>query len=815
MKNKLFLILSIFILAFLLTGCSLNFRKPKTITPETKPPVAQIGEVEIFSLEAPNGSLQKFTDYNDLQTFLSSWKINQGAAMNYLRGDMVMMDDMVFSEAAPAMKQQLEGGSSDFSTTNIQVAGVDEADLIKTDGNYIYALVYNDLYIIKAFPPEELKIESKISFRSRPSDIFIDGDRLAVMGSDEQIIATDIYRSFKRQTPYTFFKIFDISDKNNPKTLRDLNFEGTYFQSRLIDGQVYLLLNNYSNYIEGEPLIPRLVDGGRLLPNTCTGDNPCFAPEVFYFDIDYDQLMFSSLNIINLQDQTIPVDSQIYLLNGAQNLYVSKEAIYISGTQYLSEYDLILESKFAVLSPLLAPAEQEKIVAIEQAPAFLLTNHEKKLKIDQVLEAFVNQQSSDERYRLEQLLEERLKTKYQEVADRWQTTLIHKIAITKEGSQHQASGEIPGRVLNQFSFDEYNGHLRVATTLDRRFSRFQESQESSSGVYILDNQLQLVGSVSNLAPGERIYSVRFLGPRGYLVTFKEIDPLFALDLSDPKSPQVLGELKIPGFSTYLHPYDDNKLIGLGRDTTLDPYGNVRLGGLKLSLFDVQDINNPRELDAYIFGGAGSQSIALDDHRAFLFSLSKNLLVIPTALRSDFYQSLDFSGAIVFSIINDRFEERGRVDHSDGGLYGRSDSWRGLSYFDNTVKRSLYIGNYLYTLSNKFLRINSLVPADNLSEVSGLKFVPDSAADLEWKNIIDSQTPPVEEPIVEPLIPESVVNPIIGPALPVEPEPVPVIETGEQVDSENLDSSPLTEETNLDDNDSSLNNSEGGDNNLEN
>src|SRR3989339_837115 len=193
-----------------------------------------------------------------------------------------------------------------------------------------------------------------------------------------------------------------------------------------------------------------------------------------------------------------------------------------------------------------------------------------------------------------------------------------------------------------------------------------------------------------------------------MVTFKQTDPLFVIDLKDPKRPTVLGELKIPGFSNYLHPYDANTMIGIGKDTDVNEWGGVTTRAIKLSLFDVSDVSSPKEIDTYVMGDRGSDSIALYDHKAFLFSRDKNLLAIPVSLQNsgEFgWSKLTFTGAAVFNITRDGFKLSGKIDHSDGGRISNQDYWGGYTYYDNTVKRSLYINDALYTFSNKYLKKN--------------------------------------------------------------------------------------------------------------
>lgn len=648
-----------------------------------------------------DGDIKVLKSIEDEKEFLANLNIEsqntyrQGVGMS----DMAMTRDvMAVPESAGMAKEALD---LDYSTTNIQVLGVDEADIVKTDGNYIYALVYNDLYIIKSYPPEEIEVVSKVSFNSRPSNLFLEGDKLAVIGQDYDIVKDELYRSFPRQSAYTYFKIFDISDKENPSKVRDLSFEGNYFNARMIGAYVYLITNDYRNpNLIDEPLVPRIIDNGEVL-------NRRF--DLYYFNIPYSSLTINSINAINLNDLNQEISSHSFLLDGASSLYASQDALYLALTKYLNQWEVDWQIMYDTLFPYLSEELRDKIRVIERAEDFVLSDYEKKQKIAELLHIFLASLDSQTQREIEAKLEIAQDLKYEELKDKWETTLIHKIEIDKEKIKHTAQGEIPGRTLNQFSFDEHNSYLRVATSKSARMN-----DKSSSGVYILNDDLELISQVDNLAPGERIYSVRFMGDRAYLVTFFQVDPLFALDLSDPYKPLMLGELKIPGFSNYLHPYDANHLIGFGKDADL----NGRTLGLKLSFFNVSDINNPIELDSYTFGGASSDSIALHDHKAFLFNKEKNLLVVPATLRSSFSRALDFSGAIVFKIEDNQFVERGRIDHLEGDISESQDYWQGYRYNDSSVRRSLYVENYLYTLSNRLIRVHNL---EDLDWISGLRF----------------------------------------------------------------------------------------------
>jgi uncharacterized secreted protein with C-terminal beta-propeller domain len=312
-------------------------------------------------------------------------------------------------------------------------------------------------------------------------------------------------------------------------------------------------------------------------------------------------------------------------------------------------------------------------------------------------------------------------SKYQNNA---QSTIIHRISVENGEIEYQASGEVLGYVLNQFSMDEYNGYFRIATTSGQVWG--WNGATSKNNVYILNSDLNIVGRLENLAPGENIHSARFMGDRGYLVTFKKIDPLFVLDLSNPSDPRVLGQLKVTGYSDYLHPYDETHIIGIGKETVEAEEGNFAwYQGIKISLFDVSDVENPIEIAKYEIGDRGTDSPILTDHKAFLFDKSRNLLVIPVTVAqidpsqypggvpANAYGNPVWNGAYIFKIsVEEGLILQGKITHMDNaelkmGYYSTS---------QYSIKRSLYIDDVLYTISDSKIKMNSLL---DLSEINQL------------------------------------------------------------------------------------------------
>jgi uncharacterized secreted protein with C-terminal beta-propeller domain len=316
-----------------------------------------------------------------------------------------------------------------------------------------------------------------------------------------------------------------------------------------------------------------------------------------------------------------------------------------------------------------------------------------------------------------------------------QRTVIHKISIHDGQIEYMVNGSVPGRVLNQFSMDEYNGFFRIATTVGY-VSGYDDSAHNN--IYILGENLNRVSAIEDIAPCEQIHSARFMGGRAYLVTFKKIDPFFIIDLSDPYNPKILGELKIPGYSDYLHPYDENHIIGIGKDTAEPQEGwdNKNFAwyqGLKIALFDVSDFENPKEVAKIVIGDRGTDSPVLYDHKAFLFDREKELLVIPVSLyeipqeikeqhqnyTGNIYGEFTFQGAYVYRLSSENgFEYKGRITHvNDEEVSKTGRYWYYGSSSD--ITRSLYIGNVLYTISDKMVKMNNL---EDLSEINSMALV---------------------------------------------------------------------------------------------
>jgi uncharacterized secreted protein with C-terminal beta-propeller domain len=294
-------------------------------------------------------------------------------------------------------------------------------------------------------------------------------------------------------------------------------------------------------------------------------------------------------------------------------------------------------------------------------------------------------------------------------------TTIYRIHMQAKNMTVEAKGSIPGHEGNQFSMDEYGDYFRIQSST-------WSGGESQTNVYVLDMNLSIVGRLENLAPGENFHSARFMGDRCYLVTFLKTDPLFVIDLGNATNPLVLGELEIPGYSDYLHPYDETHLIGVGKNTVEAEEGPFAwYQGIKISLFDVSNVTNPVQTANYVIGDRGSDTPVLWDHKAFLFDRSKNLLAIPVMVakidESEYpdpippyaYGEPVWQGAYVFDVsLYHNFVLEGRITHLDTGM-----SVNEQGYW---VRRSLYIEDVLYTVSDRMVKMNNLEDLSELGEV---------------------------------------------------------------------------------------------------
>lgn len=645
---------------------------------------------QLIQPQVPPGSeLKKFSSYDELENFV---KTNVESYGGYLVGAPMVesIQRTTVGEAVPSAT-----GAEDYSTTNIQVAGVDEADIVKNDGKYIYVVSGNNIVILDAYPAEEAKILSEIELDGSPQEIFINKDKLVVFGygsyATPSVGIPEVGIAPRYYTSKTFINVYDVSDREDPVLTRNVSMEGNYFDSRMIGDYVYVITNRPVYYSHPEPIpLPIIYDGTQV--------RKIAASEIYYFDVPDTSYIFTNILAINTQNDDEELSIKTFLMGYSQNMYVSPTNIYIVYTKRVSMshfYDRIIDEAIMPFVPL---DTQNKIRNIRSSN---ISNYEKMQEIGKLFTEYVESLDPETAANLMKIVEEKMLKVQTDIAKETEKTVIHKISVNNENIEYVTNGEAPGHVLNQFSMDEYEGYFRIATTTGGWRA------ETANHLYVLDNDLKIVGKVEDLAPGERIYSTRFIRDKGYMVTFRQIDPLFVIDLSDPNNPEVLGYLKIPGVSDYLHPYDETHIIGVGRDATEEG----RMLGMKLSLFDITDVSNPTEISKYIIGERGTTSDALYDHKAFLFDKSKNLLVIPVSV-SEGGKWNAWQGAYVFNLdLDDGFELKGRITHAN-------ETSEEDEYYDyqSQVKRSLYIDDVLYTISIKMIKMNDLDDLDEINQI---------------------------------------------------------------------------------------------------
>ncbi len=657
--------------------------------------------------------LMKFSNYDDLKKFLQDNSFNQN------------MTSVVDS-------QDSFGNSLAKIETDIYLNNINEGDLFQVDGKYAYTLVRDELKISEANFSDSGRILSSIKFSSRPQGFLISGTKLLVFGLDQKITENTDYQLFRRRNSYTFLQVFDLTDISKPELINNLSIEGNYSTLRLVGDFVYLLTTLNSSYVEGEILTPRVFKEGKLLANTCSEKTDCFAPDVYYFDVPYNNLEFANITALNIKDNSQPLKGQSYLLDSAQLLYFSSSNLYITYTEQIDERILEQGVRSEIVLPKLSSEERAKVVAISKAPSYVLTPSEKKIKIAVLLDFYLNSLTAEEHKTIETEVETALKEKMSLQAAALEKTFIYKIGIRGEKLEYRGVGEVGGRILGEHSLNESDSYLRVATKRSDLWARLSgHDKKSYSNVYILNNELKLISRLENLGVDEIVSAARFIGNRLYLLTAKAGDPLYVVDLTDPLKPAILGAIKVPAYVKNLYPADANgtRLFSLGRDNETKNGSQ----GLKLAFFDFNDLKTPKELDSYIIGDASSDSIALVDNKALFYSPSKNILSVPAVLRNN--GEIAFAGALLFQINSDRLVLRGQVDHAIKGHSASPDFWNSYNYYDNTVKRGFFFGNNFYTFSNLFLKINNLTDFTSLGSLTLMPEIVDSLTENEEANDI--------------------------------------------------------------------------------
>lgn len=542
-------------------------------------------------------------------------------------GPLVSADGGATDNAAPEAPPSPAAGEGDFSQTTIQEAGVDEADVVKTDGVYLYLIdSLNDgsvLRIVQVSPPEQLAVVSETSLQGYGRDLYLHGDRIVAIttgggffyalggaagggiavdvrqaeadapppdesggadGTDAEPTATDEPIStippiggddFVYQRPHTIVTVVDVTSRSSPSILSETKFDGTQSATRMIDGVLHMVLANYQDYYFD--VLPML---GQPELNVADVDVNTLLPTYSRTDSDGTE---SGGAVITWRELHHPTDPDGF------------------GVVTLVSLDVDNNAQF-------------KAVGVVAEPGLIYSSLQALYLTD---------------------------TNYDWQGNTRTTTDIYKFAYADRGATPVATGSVQGRILNQYSMGEHQGNLRVATTIDARFEcgffECVQVEQAHNSVYVLgqsSDALTVLGSVENIAPRETIQSARFIGDKGFVVTFEQIDPLFTLDLSDPANPRVVGELQVPGFSTFLLPMDADHLLAVGQ--YVPPPGELGNWGVQLSIFDVTDFAHPvRSFNVVIGADTGAYSEATWDPKAFTYFAEGGMVALPVSIYPDY------------------------------------------------------------------------------------------------------------------------------------------------------------------------------------
>ena len=570
--------------------------------------------------------------------------------------------------------------TKDYSTTNIQVENVDEADIVKTDGDYIYSISEDNVIITDVKDPKQPKVVATIKSEDDdiPEDIILYKDKLVVISTK----GNQTQRYYYNDRMNTVVKIYNITSREKPVLTKSYEMYEPYYTSRCIDNVLYVISSGNLRKEDDEIVVGY---------NEDNMEKEMSIDKIKYLK-DVKTTKQTLISTVDLNNETADIQLDSYLMN-ISNAYVSENAIYLLNQKYNNDSKIPMKLLFGFKGVF-------------------------------GLEDYYEMDSESGYY-----------------------TEIYKFDI-KENVEYKAKTKVKGKTINQYSLDEKDNHLRIALY-----------DNDGSRVAIFDEDLKQIGISDNVAKGEKMYSSRFIGDKVYFVTYKTIDPLFVMDLSNETKPKVLGKLKIPGYSTYLHPYDDNHIIGIGMETkeiiNRNSNGKVisttaKVVGMKMALFDVSNVNSPVQISSVVIGDSRTTSAILTNPKALLFSKEKSLIAIPVnnysqdfeVTSSNNYETMinnytkyskpyNAEGYFVYNInVQDGFKLKGVITH---------EKTNATYYYSNSkLLRGLYIDNNLYTVSETMIKVNEL---DSLKAVGELKLKNtenvDSSVREQSNNVINA------------------------------------------------------------------------------
>jgi uncharacterized secreted protein with C-terminal beta-propeller domain len=627
--------------------------------------------------------------------------------------------------------------AANYSKTNTQVDGVDEADIVKTDGKNIYLLHRNQFSVVKAWPADQLNMMNSLAIEGTPSEMFVENGHVVVYSS---VDGTKVYEAAgvkaRQQTGYGYgyggpavdvaapggpggyynaqplTKITVLSlDGTTPQVTSEVYFEGNYLSSRRVNNQIRTVLTGAAYGPQWQSYPSYDESTANSYPQTKEG-------------------WIAAFEKLRAENKALIMSGKVsdwlpYRFTKQGDSYTSSQpscdSYYVPPTG-TTEYGLTQVTSFDWTAP--------QTIASTSIIGYADTVYANTDKLVLAAHGYRNT------YQVQKAMSP------QATGFSWSAnvTYLHEFDLKADPSQplYMASGEIPGSIKDQFALDESNGYLRVSSTerrvwitppcnskqsCDATMSSIpSDANTTVNHVYVLSTQsdeLKIVGSTGDLAKGENIYSTRFLGDKAYVVTYRQVDPLFVIDLATPTSPKVLGELKIPGFSEYMHPMGPNHLLTIGQDTTVTSTGGTIRNGMALQIFDVTNPGDPKLAHKYVFEGNQGQSEALYNHKAFTYFAEKGMLAFPyTSWGNGVSGEYSYKSTLqLFKVsIDQGFSALGEVDHSK--FYTTTTTQNYCGGYELSVRRGVFLEDFVYTISNGGITVNSTAQlGTELSSVS--------------------------------------------------------------------------------------------------
>ena len=598
-----------------------------------------------------SGSQTKSTTHKEIYTLFNEIynSINRGSSTYKTYGDGLKGTASVTMGTVDDSGSDMTTQNDSFSQTNTQVQGVDEADIVKTDGKYIYVLnpYEGRVEIVLAnkgnpqkvseicWEREERSTDGNSSSYKTAREMFVKNNRLVIISIvDSKTKNGQKYGSLRRAVT----QVYNIEAPENPTLIKSFNQTGNYISSRLIENNLFVFTTqsfyNKPSEEEKQTYLPYVGEGEELSP----------IPEknICAFNGDVDPSYFIALSV-DINSATIKDKKAV--LGAGETVYVNNNSIYAAANQYSAWY------------------------------------------------------------------------KNENPEENTDITRLLKLKIEKGVLRFAADGKVKGTILNQFSMDEYNGYFRIVTTVREYIPVSSETSKDKSAVsssaqtvftddirvsgkqtnalYVLNDRLQTVGKMENIAPDERVYSVRFNGDIGYFVTFRQVDPLFSVDLSNPANPKILSALKIPGFSEYLHPFGKGLLLGIGMEADSE---TGRTLGAKLSMLDVSDPKAVYEKTKHLAPCEQTYIGAENGHKTVMVNEAKNIIAF-SGVDYDTVSTKSYYSYYVYGYSSGKFVQKAVLE--GGGPY----------------TRGLYIGDVFYVCSNEKITAYNMNDFSKIGSVS--------------------------------------------------------------------------------------------------